>query len=117
VQRPLGDDDASPRQQVADLDRGDALVDELLDVAVLGLEDRPAVASAGPPTGLDGLDHRRYQLVAELVLTTVALCSQGLCRLHVALHGLAVDTGPDGYPAEPFVAAQPPPEHFFHLDH
>jgi hypothetical protein len=81
-----------------------------------GLEDRPAVAPAGPAPGLDSLDHRRHQLVGELAIATVVPGPEGLGRVHVTLHGLAVDTGPVGYPPEHFVAAHPPAQHFFHLD-
>jgi hypothetical protein len=72
VQRTLGHDDASPGQQVTDLDGGDTLVDEVFDEVVMGLEGGPALAPAGTAAGLDGLDHGGHQVVGQLVLTTVA---------------------------------------------
>ncbi|HTT90510.1 MAG TPA: hypothetical protein VMF65_13245 [Acidimicrobiales bacterium] len=105
----LGDSDAPTREQVADLDHGQALVDQFLYLVVVRLKDSPGLAMAARASGADLFDHGCYQLIAQLGLTTVPGYAESFSRLHIAPHRLAVDASGVGYPAQPLCAPQPPP--------
>ena len=108
-QGALGDDDTPAREEVADLDHGQAVVDQFFYLVVVRLEDSPGLAVAVRAPGTDLFDHGCHQLIAQLGLTTVPGYAESFSRLHIAPHRLAVDASGVGHPAQALCAPQPPP--------
>ncbi len=69
VQRPLGNDDAAAREQLMDLPDGEAVLDEALDLVVVGDDECPGRPMAVTAVRADRLADPGNQLVGELALT------------------------------------------------
>ena len=111
--------DADPLAGEQGVDLGDGqsvLVEPFLDGFSMGLEPTPGRPVAVNAMRPDPLEYLSDEHVAQLGFSGVALEAQLARCLHVAPDGLAVDADQLLDRAQP-LAAQPEPEHLFHLVH
>jgi hypothetical protein len=90
VQRPLGNHHAPAGQQLTDLHHRQALVQEALDLLMMGRQHRPALPVTAGAVRADPLSHRADQRIAQLPLTPRAIQPARLRHGHVPADGLAV---------------------------
>jgi hypothetical protein len=90
VQRPLGNHHAPAGQQLTDLHHRQDLVQEALDLLMMGRQHRPALPVTAGAVRADPLSHRADQRIAQLPLTPRAIQPARLRHGHVPADGLAV---------------------------
>src|SRR5207244_4475331 len=76
----------------------------------------PRLAATIAAVRADRLDHRADELIAELVLTAVAIQAERDRGVDIAAHGLAINRAQPLDRAEPLLG-QPQPQNFTNLEH
>ena len=116
VQRPLGNHHAPAGQQLTDLHHRQALVQEALDLLMMGRQHRPALPVTICAVRPDPLSNRADQLIAQLPLAAGPIQPARLRRGHIPADGLTVQPGQPLSRADP-LTLQPQPQYLSDLVH
>jgi hypothetical protein len=116
LHRPQRHHRSPTRQQLVDPHSGQPDLDPPSDDVVVGRQLLPRRAVTIAAMRTHHLDHRRDELIAQLIDTAIAGQAELLSGAHVAADRLAVHLRPSLYRAQP-LTIQPQPEHFSDLVH
>ena len=116
LHRPARDLDPAARQQLADLHRGEIVLDPRCDLVVMRLTQPPRLTVAVEAMRAHRLDHQTDEPVGQLHVAAIADQTQPDRGIHVTADRLAVEADQPLRRSDA-LAGQPQPQHLSNLEH